>query len=126
MVAEPMSGTRSMAPAPGPTAAADLAEGPAGPRTPTPRKRSLRAMLWRHRALYLMALPGIVYFLVFKYLPMGGLIIAFQDYKPFLGILDSPWVGFDHFVRLFTQDTFFMLLRNTLVLSLLLMLISFP
>jgi len=91
-----------------------------------PRKRPLSRTLWRYRALYLMALPGIVYFLVFKYLPMGGLIIAFQDYKPFLGILDSPWVGFEHFARLFTQDTFVMLLRNTLLLSFLLMLISFP
>ncbi|GAA4518752.1 sugar ABC transporter permease [Brachybacterium paraconglomeratum] len=90
------------------------------------RRKTLAAKLWRHRALYLMALPGIVYFLVFKYLPMGGLIISFQDYKPFLGIMGSPWVGFEHFVRLFTQDTFFMLLRNTLLLSVLLMLISFP
>ena len=73
-----------------------------------------------------MALPGIIYFLVFKYAPMGGLVVAFQDYQPFLGIMNSPWVGFDHFVRLFTQGTFFMLLRNTMVLSLLLMLISFP
>src|SRR5699024_2512933 len=81
---------------------------------------------WKHRALYLMALPGIGYFHVFKYLTMGGLIISFQDYKPLLGIMDSAWVRFEHFVRLFTQDTFFMLLRNTLVLSLLLMLISFP
>src|SRR5699024_11997297 len=88
--------------------------------------RGLGATLWKHRTLYLMALPGIVYFLIFKYLPMGGLIIAFQDYKPFLGILASPWVGFEHFARLFTEDTFFMLLRNTLVLSVLLMLISFP
>lgn len=90
------------------------------------RRRTLAAKMWRHRALYLMALPGILYFLVFKYLPMGGLIISFQDYKPFLGIMGSPWVGFEHFVRLFTQDTFFMLLRNTLLLSVLLMLISFP
>lgn len=90
------------------------------------RHRSLASRLWQYRALYLMALPGIVYFVVFKYVPMGGLIISFQEYKPFLGIAGSPWVGFEHFVRLFTQDTFFMLLRNTLVLSLLLMLISFP
>ncbi|MFC7374972.1 ABC transporter permease [Brachybacterium sp. GCM10030267] len=103
-----------------------MPEPPAGKAAVQARKKSLAAMLWRHRVLYLMALPGIVYFLVFKYLPMGGLIIAFQDYQPFLGILSSPWVGFEHFVRLFTQDTFFMLLRNTLVLSGLLMLISFP
>ena len=125
MVADPVIDTSATAPR------LDAPEHPeqaaAAGRTPViPRRRGLAATLWRHRALYLMALPGIVYFLVFKYLPMGGLIIAFQDYKPFLGILGSPWVGFEHFVRLFTQDTFVMLLRNTLLLSVLLMAISFP
>lgn len=112
------------------TAAAAGAQIQAGTEADRPsvqqRRTPLAQRIWRHRALYLMALPGIVYFLVFKYLPMGGLIISFQDYKPFLGILGSPWVGLEHFVRLFTQDTFVMLLRNTLLLSMLLMLISFP
>ncbi|UVY84960.1 sugar ABC transporter permease [Brachybacterium sp. NBEC-018] len=127
MVADPVTDLR----APGTDLAAAAPGGPSAPGAGaaprlTPRKRPLAARLWRYRALYLMAVPGIVYFLVFKYVPMGGLIIAFQDYKPFLGILGSPWVGFEHFVRLFTDDTFFRLLRNTLVLSLLLMAISFP
>src|SRR5690625_2818677 len=117
MVADPVIDTSATAP---------RLDSPSA-RTPvTPRRRNLGATLWRFRALYLMALPGIAYFLLFKYVPMGGLIISFQDYKPFLGIMDSPWVGFEHFVRLFTENTFTMLLRNTLVLSILLMLISFP
>ena len=91
-----------------------------------PPTRRRKPSIWRHRTLYLMALPGIAYFLLFKYLPMGGLVIAFQDYMPFLGVAESPWVGFDHFVRLFTEDTFFMLLRNTLIVSLLLLVFSFP
>jgi len=90
------------------------------------RPRGFKKTVWRHRALYLMAVPGIVYFLVFKYLPMAGLVIAFQDYMPFLGVGGSEWVGFDHFVRFFTDDTFFMLLSNTLVLSALLLLFAFP
>src|SRR5215218_8957899 len=90
------------------------------------KETSIGRSMWRHRALYLMALPGIAYFVVFKYLPMGGLVIAFQDYQPFLGLTGSPWVGFEHFVRLFTADTFFMLLRNTLPLSALLLVFSFP
>ena len=81
---------------------------------------------WKHRALYLMILPGVLYFLVFKYVPMGGLVIAFQNYQPFLGFTGSEWVGFEHFVRLFTEDTFFVLLRNTLVISGLLLLFAFP
>lgn len=99
----------------------------APPRAGTgPRPRRRRSSWWRHRTLYLMAIPGIVYFLVFKYAPMGGLVIAFQDYMPFLGIGGSPWVGFDHFVRFFTEDTFLLLLGNTVIVSLLLMVFSFP
>ena len=103
-------------------------QGSAPPPNDAPVRPARRraASVWRHKTLYLMALPGIVYFLLFKYLPMGGLVIAFQDYMPFMGVADSPWVGFDHFVRLFTEDTFFMLLGNTLIVSLLLLVFSFP
>ena len=45
-----------------------------------------------NKFLYVMILPGVLYFLIFRYLPMGGLVIAFQDYQPFLGIMGSPWV----------------------------------
>ncbi len=81
---------------------------------------------WQHKYLYLMILPGLLYFIIFKYLPMGGLVIAFQDYQPFLGIFGSPWVGLKHFTRLFTDDVFFMLLRNTLNLFALNIFIFFP
>ncbi|WP_276313738.1 ABC transporter permease [Antribacter gilvus] len=90
------------------------------------RRKGSANPLWKHRALYLMILPGIAYFLVFKYLPMGGLVIAFQNYLPFLGFTGSEWVGLDHFVRLFSEDTFFLLLRNTLVISALMLLFAFP
>ncbi|MFD1886293.1 ABC transporter permease [Paenibacillus wenxiniae] len=80
----------------------------------------------RNKFLYLMILPGFIYFVIFKYLPMGGLIISFQDYQPYLGISDSPWVGMKHFVRLFTEPTFFMLLSNTLILFALNIVIFFP
>ncbi|HIY58735.1 MAG TPA: sugar ABC transporter permease [Candidatus Tetragenococcus pullicola] len=79
-----------------------------------------------NHALYLMLLPGILYFIVFKYLPMGGLVIAFQDYQPFLGILGSPFVGMKHFVRLFSEDTFWMLLKNTLAIFGLDIVFAFP
>lgn len=79
-----------------------------------------------NKALYLMILPGVLYFLIFKYLPMGGIIIAFQDYQPFLGILKSPWVNMKHFIRLFTEPTFKVLLSNTLYFFMLNIVIFFP
>ncbi len=80
----------------------------------------------KHMLLYLMILPGFLYFVVFKYFPMGGLVIAFQDYQPYRGIMGSEWVGLKHFIRLFTEPTFFMLLRNTLVLFAMNIIFFFP
>lgn len=90
------------------------------------KKKSGFSHLWQYRILYLMILPGLIYFIVFKYAPMGGLIIALQDYQPFLGILGSPWVGLKHFERLFTSDIFMSLLTNTLRLFGLQIVIFFP
>ncbi|GBF77399.1 polysaccharide ABC transporter ATP-binding protein [Paenibacillus sp. 598K] len=68
----------------------------------------------------------MIYFLVFKYGPMFGVVIAFKDYNIFQGILASPWVGFDTFREVFQMDGFYRALRNTLLLNLLDLLISFP
>ena len=70
------------------------------------RTKSLGRDLWRYRWLYLLLLPGLVYFVVFKYLPMYGLTIAFKDYVPFLGYSGSEWVGLKHFQELFTGPDF--------------------
>lgn len=56
-------------------------------------KKKKWAQIRKNRALYIMVLPGILYFIIFRYIPMGGLVIAFQDYQPFLGILGSPLLG---------------------------------
>lgn len=98
----------------------------AGHAPATYRKRPWWQSIWRQRALYLMAIPGIAYFIIFKYVPMGGLVIAFQDYSPFRGIGGSPWVGFEHFIRFFSESTFVMLLVNTVTVSLLLLVFAFP
>lgn len=82
--------------------------------------------LIRDKYLYLMLLPGIIYFIVFKYIPMFGLVMAFQDYKPFLGFIESPWVGFKHFERFFSEPQFFMLFRNTALLALYSLIFYFP
>lgn len=89
------------------------------------RKSALRE--WRRGLpLYLMILPGLLYFLIFRYLPMGGIVIAFQDYNPFAGFWNSEWVGLAHFERLFGEPDFLILLRNTLVLSALNLFLFFP
>ncbi|WP_082087922.1 ABC transporter permease [Domibacillus indicus] len=89
-------------------------------------RRKNAASLVRNKYLYLMILPGLLYFLIFKYVPMAGVVIAFQDYQPFLGMAGSEWVGFKHFERLFTEPTFFMLLKNTLIFFALNLFIFFP
>ena len=85
---------------------------------------------WKYMAralpIYLMILPGLLYFLIFRYGPMFGIFIAFKDYSPFRGVWGSDWVGFDHFIRLFTENDFLLLLRNTLMLNVLDVLIAFP
>ncbi|MCB4337953.1 putative multiple-sugar transport system permease YteP [Bacillus subtilis] len=90
------------------------------------KRKRLLSKLNQQKYLYLMILPGCIYFLLFKYVPMWGIVIAFQDYQPFLGILGSEWVGLKHFIRLFTEPTFFLLLKNTLVLFALNLAIFFP
>lgn len=82
--------------------------------------------LWRDRWMYALMLPGLVYFLVFHYLPMLGNIIAFKDYSPFLGIGPSPWVGLDNFRALVTDPDVGTALRNTVVINLIVLLVAFP
>lgn len=93
---------------------------------PNRKSRAGWGRIMKNRYIYLMILPGLVYFILFKYVPMWGLVIAFQDYQPFLGVSGSQWVGFKHFERLFTEPTFWMLFRNTIMLFLLNVVIYFP
>lgn len=74
--------------------------------------------LIRYRWFYLMMLPGLLYYVIYQYLPMGGLVIAFKEYNLYKGIWGSPWVGFENFREVFTGPDFFKLLRNTLIISL--------
>lgn len=94
------------------------------PSTPTTSRLSRR--IWRARWLYALMLPGLAYFLVFRYAPLLGNIIAFQDYSPFLGYAQSPFVGLANFRRLFTDPDFVVALQNTLAISLLQLALFFP
>ncbi|OME99053.1 protein lplB [Paenibacillus sp. FSL H7-0331] len=73
-----------------------------------------------------MALPGLLYFFTFKYIPLAGNLIAFQNYNLFQGLLHSKWVGFDHFIEMFRYDDFFQILRNSLKLGIYSILFGFP
>lgn len=80
----------------------------------------------RHWQLYLMLVLPVTYLLIFAYLPMGGAIIAFKDYSIRGGLWGSDWVGLIHFKNFFTTPDFRNLMRNTLILSLYSLIISFP
>jgi putative aldouronate transport system permease protein len=79
-----------------------------------------------HRYFYLLIFPGCLYFLIFKFIPMWGILIAFQDYNPFAGMLKSKWVGFQYFTELFSYEHFYVLLRNTLGINMMSLLLYFP
>lgn len=87
------------------------------------RKRSYLMKNWQ---IYSMIVPGLLFFIIFKYIPLAGSVIAFQDYNPFKGMLGSEFVGFKHFVNLFTYPEFYRVLRNTLLISLYQLVFGFP
>ncbi|WP_236595769.1 sugar ABC transporter permease [Paenibacillus sp. EPM92] len=76
--------------------------------------------------IYSMIIPGLLFFVIFKYIPLAGSIIAFQNYTPFKGISGSDFVGLEHFVRLFSYPEFYRVLRNTLLISLYQIVFGFP
>nr|WP_238482889.1 ABC transporter permease subunit [Lederbergia galactosidilytica] len=90
------------------------------------KRASLMKAIKKDWELYCLLLPGILFFLIYKYLPMWGYVIAFQDYSSFLGIFGSEWVGFEHFRTLFAEEKFWSLLRNTLLISFYKLVFFFP
>lgn len=89
-------------------------------------KKKAAFYLKRDFFLYLLLLLPILYYVIFKYVPMYGVIIAFKDYNMFSGVMKSPWIGLDAFVEIFKMDTFYRALRNTLTLNFLDLVAGFP
>ncbi len=82
---------------------------------------------WIHNwSVYLLALPILIYFIIWNYLPMVGIVLAFEDYSARGGFVFSEWIGLKNFVDFFTSYYLWRLLRNTIVLSLLNLCINFP
>ena len=90
------------------------------------RRPSIKRSFRKYWDLYLILIPVVAYFVLFKFLPMYGLQIAFRDYKPRRGFWGSDWVGLKHFIRFFSTYTCWQIISNTLVLSLLTLLFTFP
>lgn len=85
-----------------------------------------RSHLKKYWSYYVMLLPGVIYIVMFKYIPMMGSVIAFKDYSAYQGILDSPWCGLENFKKLFQYPDFYKILGNTLILGALKTFLTFP
>jgi ABC-type polysaccharide transport system permease subunit len=98
-----------------------------GAKAVRPKRTSETVLLLRRNwDLYLLLFPALAYIVLFHYVPLYGVQIAFRNYNPYDGILGSPWVGFEHFTRFFQSAQFWNLLRNTLGLSFYSLLAGFP
>lgn len=87
--------------------------------------RKIKYMINNYQ-LYIFLLPTIIYFIIFKYVPMYGLQIAFKKYSPVKGFTGSPWIGFEHFQRYLNSADFWLLMKNTLGISLYALVVGFP
>lgn len=88
-------------------------------KSPKPKKDKQGWDLKKNWQLHVLVLPAVIVALIFQYAPMGGLIMAFQDYKPWLGFFGSEWVGLQHFRTMFEYDDARQVIWNTLVISVL-------
>ena len=93
-------------------------------------RRNVRFPLFRQCRkkwqLLLLLLPGLLYYIIFRYVPMYGITVAFKDFKPLLGIAGSPFIGFAHFERLLNSPDFWQVFRNTLIISVYKIVLFFP
>lgn len=89
-------------------------------------KISRKKLFRNNLGLYVMLLPGLIYILVFKYLPMYGITIAFQDFNIFKGVMGSEWVGMANFEKMFSDPEFYQVFMNTLIISISKLVVLFP
>lgn len=90
------------------------------------RSRRLFSEIWKHRMTYTLLIPGLIWLILFAYLPMGGLSLAFKEYKANLGIWGSPWVGFENFEYVFRDPAFIDAVWRTLYINILKLVVQFP
>ena len=90
------------------------------------KRKSVFKNMLKHYQLYLFFLPVAIWLIVFKYVPMFGLVLSFKQYNIFDGIWDSPWIGFDNYIKAFNSPAFISSFTNTIIISLSMLLVSFP
>jgi len=90
------------------------------------KDNSLLHNMRKYWPYYVMVIPGVIFFIIFKYIPLAGSVIAFKDYSIYQGFIDSPWVGFKHFEKLFKYPDFHRVLINTIVLGACKIFLTFP
>ena len=96
-------------------------------KKPVPKQKSFWKRCVKYRSLILMSLPGLIAVFIFSYIPMYGILIAFQDYNPVEGMFGhNNWVGFKYFKQFLQNPYLFRLIRNTLLLGIYTLLWSFP
>lgn len=97
----------------------------ATPAPPKKRKSGIWRSIVQQKYLYLMSMPFVIWLFVFNYLPIWGWTMAFQNYKPAKSFSEQKWVGFKNFVELFQDERFYLVLRNTLAMSILSIIFGF-
>ena len=90
------------------------------------RRRNFTKRFWVQRYLMILTLPTVLWIIIFNYIPMYGIIIAFQEYTPFQGFVHSPWIGLNNFKELFSDPTFMESLTNTFKISIAKLIFGFP
>lgn len=96
------------------------------PIEPKPIRKRKPLHIKANLSMYLILLPGLLHLIIFKYVPLYGILIAFKDFNIFDGISKSPWIGLDNFEKLFSSNEFFRVLQNTIVISTYKIVILFP
>ena len=97
-----------------------------GATASTAKKAPLKTRLKKSMPIYALLLPGVLLLFFFHYAPIYGIMISFKDFSPYKGIWGSPWVGFKHFIRFLTDETFWRVMRNTIVINIYQLLFGFP
>ncbi len=98
----------------------------AAPQKRNSKWKKLWKKVWHYRQIYLMLLPVIIFYIVYCYVPMYGIVLAWKEWRPKFGVLGSPWIGWENFETVFTQQLLPRAIRNTVIISSLKLLICFP